>query len=117
MNEEQAKAYLSAMIDGEGCVSPRDFRVRIGNTEMSIVEAIEECCDILGIEYKRHENGPRPGSFGTKTVYEILISRRYNLEILQKAVSLRSESKREKLDQMMDSYKPGYGWTRKEVMS
>ena len=61
--KEEAAAYLSAMIDGEGCVEFRKMntaknawrhRVRINNTSPGIIEAVESASLALDVPYTKH---------------------------------------------------------------
>lgn len=101
MNEVQAGAYLAAMIDGEGSVDvTRDRCVRIANTEQSIIEAIQACCAVLGIDYNvqiRHRDGYAPvtiiGIYGKDQLTKLL------------ELPIQSAKKKAKLEQAIVSFK------------
>lgn len=101
MNREQAKGYLAAIIDGEGCVKePRC--VYISNTSLEVIEAVAFCCNCLGIPHwvKQEENGPR----GRKAIYRLGITRRQGLEAVRK-LPLQDPRKVAKLDAALATYK------------
>lgn len=103
--EAEAAGYLAAIIDGEGSIDTGGKRVRVSSTTPEILDATEEACDLLQIEYKRRAEGPRPGSLGTKPVWTTFISRRDNLKRLSEVVDLRCPNKRHLLHNLVNGYK------------
>lgn len=110
---ETAAAYLSAMIDGEGCVEfkrrPNSKgwrrRVRITNTSPGIVAAVREACGVLDVHYTMHE---RTGT--NKPAWEFNFPGS-SIPLLAEVLTLADEGKRERLAQAA-----GYSvrWTRDE---
>lgn len=98
MNADQARFYLAAMIDGEGYVGcsldSRGFwcrQVAIANTDMALIEATAECCDLLGIDYRIKEQKKQKEHHNTCLL--LRITGRENLKILLEEVPLRSPKK------------------------
>ena len=110
--EEEAAAYLGALIDGEGCVSYSHRRasgqmhnrmVQICNSEDDLIMAIVEACDVLGIRFRFYDYM----AAGRKTM-TVVISHREGFERIAEKVILRSERKRKKLEEILASYlEPG----------
>lgn len=101
MDQKWAAGYLSAMIDGEGCVSFGTLpsgalrrSVRIANTEQSIVDACFEACKVLDIPVSVHGGkNQRPHE---KPVWTIYIGGPA-LAKLASVVDLKIEEKKKKL--------------------
>lgn len=98
MNPDQARFYLAAMIDGEGHVdctqSKRGFwnrKIIIANTDMALIEATAECCDLIGIDYNisvRERKSPRH-----LPCLHLVICGASNFRTVLKHVPLRSPKK------------------------
>jgi hypothetical protein len=109
MNQDQARFYLAAMIDGEGHVEclmgNRGWhrRIIIANTDMALIEATAECCDLLDIGY----------TISTRTRKDerhlpclvLRISGIRNLRLVLDHVPLRSPKKLRKLQFAMSTVK------------
>lgn len=113
VSDEQAAAWLAAFIDGEGCVYVKSY-VRKGrtkwlrlmtvtNTELDLIEAAAEACDLLGITYTRGE-GPPKGDPKHKYRYWLEVQGQLGFRILRNSVPMRSTRKVEKLDQILATY-------------
>jgi intein/homing endonuclease len=100
---EQASWYLAGIIDGEGCVSPgkNNYRVVIVNTDESIIEAVQEALDILGIDYKKKTRVRK--NLKHKILYEVVIGRRSEYSKIALLVELQCESKRLKLKKISNT--------------
>jgi hypothetical protein len=114
---EHAAEYLSGIIDGEGnisqrkvyrdgCVSGYVREVRITNTDEALLAAAQAALDLLGVAWVLRDRSERE-RLGTKPIFDIIVSRRENLERLAQALTLRSV-KGERLARMLASY-TGYG--------
>jgi hypothetical protein len=108
-----AAAWLSGIIDGEGHVSGRSIHsadrprgrireVRITNTDRMILAAVEEALTLLGVEFAVYDRSDR-ARLGNKPIFDIVISRKENLERLAAALTLRS-AKAERLNEILGSY-------------
>lgn len=76
--------------------------MRITNTNEGVIAAAVECCAVLGIGcYVR----PRERSARLK-LYDVVISRRENIQRLASVVRLRHEEKRRKLEEAAATYRP-----------
>jgi hypothetical protein len=115
-SKAEAAGYLAGLIDGEGTVSARKTRsqtgegfvrdVRITNTDPALLDAARAALDLLGVEHYTHDRSERE-CLGTKPIFEIIISRKANLESLASQITLRSV-KAERLRALLDSYvRPG----------
>lgn len=104
----QAEAYLAAMIDGEGWVGEpkgkQNRAIRIANTDPVLIDAIVECCDILGLNYGRYSYKRAPTNWSDGEMVEIrgLAS----LTIVWQCVPFRATRKRDRLSRTLDSYRP-----------
>lgn len=102
-SNDEARGYLAAIIDGEGCVhSPPKRGVYISNTDPAIIAATVGACRQLGIvctvrEYRRY---PTPG----KRAWRVAIRWQPNLRRLLEVVTLRSPGKQARLEESVASY-------------
>lgn len=102
--EEQAAAYLAGIIDGEGNVSKQNKVVSAGNTDYELIEAMKECCDILGLNCTVY--GPRqPKGDNRKPYWDAHIRGRESLQKLLDVVPIRIGRKREVLADQLTRYK------------
>jgi hypothetical protein len=91
MTKAQAAAYLAAMIDGEGHVRVHKNRsVGVSNTEWDIIEAVAECCELLGLRYRVAELKRRPPR---RQGWEVFINGKDSLERIRDDVPIRSGRK------------------------
>lgn len=103
-----AASYLQGLFDGEGSVTvtTRQRKIRISNTEKSILNQAIKCLNILGIDSKIHwsyqyrENRKR-----CKPCANIVIMGRRNTILFCRYVGSHSTAKREKLRLLRISYR------------
>lgn len=112
--EEQAAAYLAGIIDGEGNVSKQNKAISVGNTDYEVVEAIQECCEVLDLNCSVY--GPRKPRGNRKPYWEVYIRGRETLQRVLDVVPIRIERKREVLRDQLTRYKtsprPSCEWLR-----
>lgn len=104
VNFQSALGYVAGLIDGEGSVSVgvKHRAVRMGNTDLGIIEAYEEALAVLGIQSKRtFKPSPRPE---WKPLYIVTIWGRRNLELVLEMVPLRDVGKKAKLKANVESF-------------
>jgi intein-encoded DNA endonuclease-like protein len=105
MNEDYARGYLAAIIDGEGyVVAPNDRKQREVVVEMCDLEPIErmkEACDVLGVRYRERGRPPREGR---RRTYAISIASQQGLTALAAQVTLAHPVKRERLAALLLTY-------------
>lgn len=112
-NSDQAAHYLGAMIDGEGWIGepridPRrggfqNRAVRIANTDPGLIDAIIECCEVLGIHYTRqHIKRRRPGD---RPSWVVDITGLESLQTIRDQVPIRAIRKRERLQRTIDTFR------------
>jgi intein/homing endonuclease len=103
---EQAAAYLAAMIDGEGWIGEpkgaQNRAIRIANTDRVLIDAIAECCDVLGVHYTVQSIRARQDNWSDGWVVDITghDSLRYILD----HVPFRAPRKRDRLARQVASY-------------
>ena len=114
MTRQEAAAYLAGMIDGEGSVSVARTglhagakygkrSVRISNTERDLVDAVCEAYDVLDIRYRI--NGWQPSDNPSyRYAWEVVVSRRPDLERIFALVPIQSTRKRARLKDAVSSY-------------
>lgn len=112
----EAAAWLAGIIDGEGHIgfrkatsrSPRGMvrEVRITNTDRSLLIAVHEALDLLGVERAEYDRSERE-RLGSKPIFDIVITRKANLELLASQITLRS-AKAVQLQAMLGSYIRGH---------
>lgn len=109
MGELEAAAYLAGIFDGEGSVvnwKNRGREVNIVNTDLDIIDACKEAFEILGIEVIL---SAWPYGEG-KIKYIFRISNQRNLKLFLDKIPFQSTVKRNKLNQMLATYRYGvYG--------
>lgn len=99
--------YLSAMIDGEGSVTPAgglSWQVCIYNGTVEIIDECCRCLDELGVEHRRlthNPNGPRP-------IEKVVIAKHAAIMQLAKYVRLAHPIKAERLE-IAATPRPYYG--------
>lgn len=107
MTRGEAAAYLAAMIDGEGHISTdKEGRVKgigITNTDIDILDAIENSCSILNIKTTRSIKSFSP--LQTKPGYVINIYGRENLERVAELVPIQSKVKKKKLELGLNKFR------------
>lgn len=115
-DEDAARWWLAGIIDGEGSVGQRKHKgkkqgftreVRITNTDESIIAASKAALDLLGVTYKlyeRRDRAERANVFGTKPLFDIVISNKEGMDVILDRVPLRCEYKAEKLKTAVGSY-------------
>lgn len=108
MNIGEAAQYLAAITDGEGCVYYNQKRktraITITNTDIDIVIAVQQCCDLLGIKYKTKIKKSKNEKH--KDCYLINIYGRENLCRFSDIVPLRSTKKQTTLNLAIGTYAP-----------
>jgi hypothetical protein len=113
-SEREAAAWLSGIIDGEGSVSMRPVRgsrsfvreIRVTNTDEKLLAGVTAALDLLGVAWIRYDRSERE-RLGTKPIFDIVVSRKANLERLAATLTLRS-AKADQLDHMLGSWiRPG----------
>lgn len=95
-NRKTAAAYLAAIIDGEGHVSPVRTRIDIGNTDDSILNTVIRCYNKLGI-VKPHVYNQGKGACGTLDLKLVVIYRQEGIRRIQELIPLQCQYKREAL--------------------
>lgn len=116
---EFAAIYLSALIDGEGCVwvgAPRKSRSRgikpqrksslrrsisIGMTDKEVIDFASKCFDTLGVKHSRHLCRRRPPN---KDVYWVSVNGANAIRAAALVLSPVHNGKRTKLQNVVDSY-------------
>jgi hypothetical protein len=110
-NHEQAVAYLSALIDGEGSVTKTGGRsslcVQIANTEPSIIRAAETCLSKLAMPFTTHSHKNPPDKPHWKPHWIVFVHGRENLIRLGELLVLQSEAKQARMQAIID-----LGWSR-----
>lgn len=110
----QAAAWLAGIIDGEGSVAMRSVKgtqgfareVRITNTSERLLDAVREALDLLGVPHTTYDRSERE-RLGSKPIFDLVVSRKENLELLLRVLPLRSE-KADQLKASVESYiRPG----------
>lgn len=94
----EAAQYLAAITDGEGTVSgPNVARpeLSIANTDSALIDAIEECMNILGIDYWVNTRKPKNPRHSKLTI--VHVSKRKALDRFEEVVPLRSPEKLSRL--------------------
>jgi hypothetical protein len=101
---EGALGYLAALIDGEGTVQcvRRNRNIAIANTDLGILAAGCACCDLLGIEWRLWEDRDARRK---RPCWYLLIRKRESLAFIYEYVPLQSAVKRERLGQLLLTYK------------
>lgn len=107
-SKAEARGWLAGIIDGEGSVQEQRVvgrshvrTVRIVNTDLSLLAAVEEALELLGITFKRYDRSER-ARLGKKPIFDIVIGGRPNL-LRVAALPLQSE-KKTKLEHAVGSY-------------
>lgn len=115
-DRDAARWYLAALIDGEGHVGQRKHKgkkqgftrdVRVTNTDESIVSAAQDAMTMLGIQhhtYLRADRAEREDVFGSKPLYDVVVSHKNGLDIILAEVPLQCAYKREALQTAVGSY-------------
>jgi DNA-binding transcriptional ArsR family regulator len=115
---EEAAGYLAALIDGEGSVYGTGHRraIFVFNSEVSIIKACLEACDMLGINARaRARENAAPMS--TVPMWTVSIFGRENLETAERVLRLRSLRKQEALHRAVASYVRRRPVTREELQA
>lgn len=103
MNKAQAAAYLAGMIDGEGHVSIRRNRsVSVSNTDWELIEAVVECCELLGLHQTVQKLATRPPR---KPGWQVMITGKESLSVIEEIVPLHCSRKRTALAEAIATYK------------
>jgi hypothetical protein len=106
MNEDYARGYLAALIDGEGyVVAPNNRGQREVVVEMCDPEPIsrmKEACDLLGIRYRGRGRPPREGR---KRTFAVSIASQQGLSALAAQVVLAHPEKQRRLLHLLTTYK------------
>lgn len=106
MNRDEARGYLAAIIDGEGTIvegSRQQREIRIYNTDLLIIGAVNEALDLLGIghysyPYSRKDRPTKP------PLVRVVIGRREDVIRAYEEIPLRSV-KRERLRNLVSTYR------------
>ncbi len=109
-SKQEAQGYLSALIDGEGWVAEQNsargrrlYRVTIGNTDRSIIDAGIEAFNMLGITGYYVNTQDRTSS-GWLPIHHLIVSNREGLCALHANVTLRCARKQAALDEQVRLY-------------
>lgn len=106
--EEQAAYYLAAMIDGEGWVGePKgtiNRAIRIANTERDLIDAIEECCQILGLHYLTYPYEAKRDNWSPG--WMVHITGEDSFRVVLEKVPIRSSRKLDRVRRTASSYRP-----------
>jgi LAGLIDADG-like domain len=106
-NTEQARAYLAAMIDGEGWIgepkSVQNRAIRIANTDPVLIDAIRECCAVLGLHYTMTSHAARHAHW--KPQQQVHITGRPAMAVVLATVPIRSPKKLDRLARTVESYR------------
>jgi len=103
-DSSEAAGYLAGVIDGEGYIPLAEFRIRIGNTDLEIINACQSACKLLGIKSRVVEIKKRNSSWGKKPFFEVVISRKDNLVKAFEVLPLQSR-KKDLLKQLIENYR------------
>lgn len=107
-NRQQAASYLGGMIDGEGWIGEpksklRNRAIRIANTDRDLIDAIAECCDVLGVHYTiQYQCSRKPG---WAAQWWVDITGRESFEIIRDEVPIRAKKKRDRLERTAASFR------------
>ncbi len=105
---EQALAYLAAMIDGEGWIGElkgaQNRAIRIANTNEELITANVECLELLGITYTIIRDKKPAKPHWSKRIM-IDITRLSNLKFILENVPFQSTRKRDRLIRLVASYR------------
>lgn len=105
MTKTQAAAYLAAMIDGEGHVRVHQNRsVSVANTDPDLIEAVEECCELLGLRHST-QRGSYRRSGNRKPIWEVRMVGKDTLLKIRHVVPLRATRKLAALEDAIAAYK------------
>jgi hypothetical protein len=107
MTETEAACYLAAMIDGEGHIRVhRNRSASVANTERDLIDAVTECCDVLGLHYVVNENSyHREGDgYHRKPIWEVRMAGKDTLERIRDVVPLRSKRKAQAVRDAIAAY-------------
>lgn len=119
MNFEQARYYLSAMIDGEGHVgcttgmrkssatnsglTPyKNRQVVIYSCDIDLMWACMECCEILEIPYKYYMTERKEANWNNQ--HELRVTHRTGFNRLYEVLDLKSLKKKKALEEIVNSY-------------
>lgn len=106
MNEDYARGYLAALIDGEGYVVAPNTRgqreVVVEMCDMEPIERMKEACTLLGIRYR--ERG-RLAREGRRRTYIVSIASQQGLVALHREVVLAHVEKQGRLEALLKTYK------------
>lgn len=130
-SKEQAAAYLSGVIDGEGSVTitrpqgpnraGRGFSITVWNTDLDLLRASEEAMRLLGASPKLYERKrKKEGYLGHKRSYYLRVGTRRDIEALAPHLTLYVEAKRARVEQALQHYSsspwtPQYQWPTEEL--
>jgi LAGLIDADG-like domain len=107
-SEDQAALYLAAMIDGEGWVGePKGVTnraIRIANTERDLIDAIEECCQVLGLHYLTYPYVAKRENWSPGWMVHITGEDSFRKILAQ--VPIRSTRKLDRVRRTIDSFRP-----------
>jgi hypothetical protein len=91
------------MIDGEGHVSyRRNYAVSVSNTDWELIEAVVECCALLGLHQTVQRLATRPPR---KPGWQVMITGKDSLETIRLSVPIRCLRKQEALNVAIAAYK------------
>lgn len=121
MTKGQAASYLAGMIDGEGHVRVHKNRsVSVANTDSDLIEAVVECCDVLGLRYKVQQ-GSYDSRGSRKPVWEVRMTGKDTLLTIEKTVPIRATRKAAALAEAIAAYsqmpRPPKEWLEQKYWS
>jgi intein-encoded DNA endonuclease-like protein len=110
--QEIITSFLRGLFDSEGTVNIQNRNIRFYNSNMKLIKLIKSLLKILDIEssriYKRNEEVHiiQGRKCKVKAVYCISIGKRKSLEYFSSKVNFSIKRKQERLEGLMNSYKP-----------
>ena len=118
MTKQEAASYLAGMIDGEGHVRvDRNRSVSVSNTDWDLIEAVVDCCVVLGLNNRISKMSTRPPR---KQAWEVFIHGKNTLMTIQRVVPLRCKRKQEALAEAIAGYsqvpRPPKEWLERKYL-
>ncbi len=127
-SEREAAGYLAGMIDGEGTVACKRYKlgqykgknvqskvghywvwnrhIRIINTDYEIIEAILECCEKLAIHASCNEvKSPSHKRYGYRRAWTVTIGSRDGLTKVMELVPVRCQRKADRIRLALTTFK------------
>ncbi len=120
-SNEEAFAYLSGLIDGEGSVrlyrtkTGAAGRINIYNSEIELIKAAEEAFWRLGIEPTVKLRKPDPSRLGKKDQYILTVGKRSDIAKASKVLTLYHPQKKKNMNEILEHYQSVQGrWTPRD---